>query len=217
MADRAMPTAPFIDTCVEELSWDIFSGAPSLTREAQEKAEELFAIMSYLGEGKKYGYSGSGTTHSIWIKVPRGTPEDYEALAGEKITAEEFARDYPDEYYWSKISTYEYQYDNGPLKTVSVNDTSVFSYGDGKRVFEKKEPAEASTFIVSLLCAVSAALEKIEAGTYYEELCRELPMNYRFGTISRSTLWKADPERRSRDLSGISAEMIRELEEEQVK
>ena len=146
---------------------------------------------------------------AIWLKIPRGSLEDYddfdELLAeGEVSSREEYVAlwesEYPDECSWYELVVVENRY----CRAVSVGDVMVLC-ADSER-----EPADfdwLEEYAVALLELLrQAALESMRAlreGSYNAVVAEQLPYYLRTGVVTRDAVWAAYPEARDAVFDGM--------------
>lgn len=148
--------------------------------------EPLFEILNPLAPIKR-----NDAVKEIWIRVPRGTIEDYD-------DNEQWLHDYPDEMKWYRLSAVKYLETDGKLRCygLDLNEEKVISAVTKWRSFD--EPGYYDEKAFEKLCeliapAVEESIKLLQDGKYNDIIAKELPYRYRKGVIKRFDLWIADP------------------------
>lgn len=181
-------------------------------------AKPLFDIVDPLAPLKK-----NDEAKAIWVRIPRGTIEDYGSFEemkeyGEVDTYEEFRarwqEEYPEEYNWYRFVAVQSFNPDGSLRYygISLGNEHVISATTEDRVFFGREeyyPEEAAVKLCSLITpAVSESMELLKSGQYNQIVADELPYQFRVGVIRRKDLWKYEPEEKKRDYDGLTDEDV---------
>lgn len=146
---------------------------------------------------------------SIWLKVPRGSIDDfdnYEDLLddGEVDSREEYIAlwesDYSDAYKWYELIVVKNEY----CQAVSVGRVSVVCADLGREPAESDWHEEHLLALLELLArAAGESMGALRSGTYNETVANELPYFHRFGVVSRSDVWACEPESRAALFDGM--------------
>ena len=181
----------------------------------------IFDILTPLTPLKK-----NNEVKAIWIRIPRGTIEDYSSFEEMKEweeveTYEEYENrwkeDYPEEYSWYElVAVKSFDRDNSlRYYGVSLGNERVISVSTEDRSFFGNEgyyPEEAAVMLCSLILpAVQASISLLQAGTYNALVEKELPYQFRTGVIKRKVLWEYVPEAKESAYDGLSEDSIQEF------
>ena len=159
--------------------------------------------------------SEENNARELWLKIPRGQLEDYGDFEqardfGDVNTIEEFKEmwleEFPNEYVWFNFVSVEDP--SIPYRAIFIENKHVLEVDSRK---EMSYPNDISEFTETLLNAVTDCYNKLVAGTYNDEVNRELPPEYKTGTILRSELWKLFPESKDELFDSFSAEDLNEF------
>lgn len=154
----------------------------------------------------------------IWIKVPRGTLEDY--CYGEELDSETFReawlRYYPDEFKWYRLFVAKYVDQDGSVNcfVMRLNQSSVISAVKVWRSSEKPKYFEEKDFekLCELLTpAVEQSVKLLKEGKYNEYIEKELPYKCRVGVIKRCDLWRLEPKYKDEVYGNLSEDKIIKL------
>ena len=155
--------------------------------------------------------------HELWIKIPRGTIEEFGDFEEEKEnecydTYEEFERDwkymYPTEEMWYCLHALE-STDIG-YKAIFIDNRHVIEVDSRK---EKGYSHDILEYVNAILEAVKECYERMKTNTYMSDVNENLPPQYKTGTIVRKDLWDVFPELRDEFFSEISDMEIKEFED----
>ena len=162
---------------------------------------------------------------SIWLRIPRGTIEDFGDFDelkedGEFETYEEFERywseNYPDEYNWYEFVLAQCFNPDGNLRfyAVGLGNNSIVSASTEDKCFESYRYGEEETAIK--LCtliapAVEEAVEMLKSGEYNDFVEKNLPYQFRTGVILRSDLWAVDSDYKKFDYDGLPDAIVTEF------
>ena len=178
----------------------------------------LFEMMKPLASINKYD-----EVKAIWLRIPRGTIEDYDSFEdmkeyGEVKTYEEYEnywlREYPEEYKWYRFVVVQSYDHDGALRYYGMNlgNESVVSATLEERSFLDDNnfyPEEAAVKLCSLIIpAVHESVDLLIAGKYNDLVEAQLPYQFRVGVIKRKDLWEYNPESREYAYDGLSDEDI---------
>ncbi len=172
--------------------------------------DEIFDLL------EKFAPINDNGIRELWLTSDRGTIEDFGDFEemrswGDVDTYEEFETLWHD-YYPNEIQWYH-------MTAVNDKDTAYKAILiDHRQVIEvdrqkKHEGLERNIkeYALWLLDAVRKCYEQVKAGTYNERINRELPPEYRTGTIIRKAYCDIFPEYRKDFLMDISKEEIDEF------
>ena len=186
-------------------------------------ANNLWDILEPLAPLKK-----NNEAKAIWIRVPRGTIDDYTSFEDMKDweeveTYEEYIErwhyDYPEDFIWYELVVAKSYDRDGALRYygVSLGNNRVISAATEKRVFgEQLEyyEEEAAIKLCSLISpAAQESIALLKAGQYNALVESFLPYQFRVGVIKRSDLWEAEPEAKKYAYDGLSEEAVQRFKE----
>jgi len=175
-------TAPEIDLYLHHRAseWDLC---------VDERTKEL--TMSLFKELQTLKVIGDDELRTIWLTIPRGTPEDYgnweDFLDDEEITSREEYEEYWLDRYPEPLKWYEFSalhHEKGYF--VIVNGCLVLQIWPE---MEKRYPEDRTHLAEGLLHALKEAVESVRAGTYDAFVRENLPYEKRRGKILREDLW----------------------------
>ncbi|MBP5230314.1 MAG: hypothetical protein ILO68_01160 [Clostridia bacterium] len=178
----------------------------NLDPKSREMLDRLYALLSEIEP------CGSDERRSVWIRVERGTLEDYgdfdEMLEeGEVESREEFERnwrlDYPDEYDYYELTTLRYQ----EWRSVFLNGVPVIQINPEKEGWGH----DISNFLEWLISEVGTVLDLLRKGEYNSRIRQILPYKYRTGVISAKEYWKLYPDAEASHFERISREECAEF------
>jgi len=163
---------------------------------------------------------------SIWLKIPRGTIEDYDSYEtlheyGEVETYEEYEElwksDYPEPYCWYRLVIVHSLNKDGSLRFRAVgidNKTVISAFMDNGLSETVLFTEDAAVCLCELLTqAAKAAVDKLKSGVYNDEVEAELPYMFRTGIIKRCELYERIPECDKRESDMLSAETLQACRE----
>ena len=139
-------------------------------------------------------------TRKLWLTIDRGTLGEYKKCKNRNSdikTKKDFLEYYPDEKIWFEFWSTRNKY--GKIITVNNFSFEVLK-DDEKNVFAY----DYSEFLTWIKEKVQAVIDEIRLGGYNERVVRELPYEYRYGTISRKVYWDNFPEYREEMYEGIT-------------
>ncbi len=163
---------------------------------------------------------------AIWLRIPRGTIEDYTSFEDMKEweeveTYEEYENrwqeDYPEEYSWYElVAVKSFDRDNNlSYYGISLGNESVISASTEGRTFlgnEEYYPEDVAIKLISLILpAVRDSIALLQTGAYNTLVEKELPYQFRVGVIKRNELWEYEPESRKYAYDGLSEGAVQEF------
>ena len=219
--------APNIDNMLYNFERGYVNPARS-TSKLKKAAEEISDILEPLAPSDKYG-----EVKQIWLRIPRGTIEDYLSPEGiskmkseryRKKILKEWEEQYPDEYIWYKLIVSKILDANKNMKYYGIilgdsqYDKSIISISAGKRneydrTIDKYEEDLACKLCKIITPAIKASMELLKSNTYNEIVEKELPYQFRTGIIRRSEIWKKDEDFKKSDLDGLTEKQIQRFKE----
>lgn len=202
-------TAPKVDNYINYLSRNGFSNTtPAYDGETRNNIDQIFVLLSCIENNYPNG-------HELWIKVPRGSIEDYgdyeELLAdGDVINYAEFETmwqsDYPDEFVWYNFAAI--QDEEIGYRIIFLGQKLVLEVNPAKELEEETDLSEFSSWLLS---AVERIVQQVAAGDYNDLVERELPPQHWTGTICRSQIWEVWPEAKEQFFEGITVKDVSEF------
>lgn len=210
-------TAPDIDNAI---SYHNCHGSSSF-----EYNEETFDDKTYVLADLLFSLTerleprGEDGARSLYLRAPRGEPEDYmsfrdwkEECGGKKKDYLEYWRSlYPDDYCWYRLTTYTFTEKGRTFKAIWIGGSLVFQYDDSLKKKERPEN-DISWLLAWAIDEVHRALYALERGTYNETVRKGLPYSLRTGTINEKELWEVFPEAREELQGPFSEEDLREFD-----
>lgn len=163
---------------------------------------------------------------AIWIRVPRGSIDDYtsfeEMKEWEEVeTYEEYEKrwleDYPEEFSWYELVAVQSFDREHKLRYygISLGNERVISATTEGRVFLGNEgwyPEEAAVKLCELILpAVQDSITLLRDGAYNALVEKELPYQFRTGVIRRKTLWEYEPQARDAAYDGLSEDAVQKF------
>lgn len=141
-------------------------------------------------------------TRKLWLTIDRGTLTNYKRCKNYNTdikNKKDFLEYYPDETIWFEFWATRNKYG----KVITVNNFSFeILEADEKDVYANNY----SEFLLWVKERVQAVIEDIRKGDYNDRVARELPYEYRYGTIKRKVYWDNLPEYREEMYEGITVE-----------
>ncbi len=166
---------------------------------------------------------------SIWIRVPRGTIEDYASYEdlldwGVVNSRDEYERHwreiYPDPENWYELIISEAFRENGSLwfRAVSFGNKPIINAHPRVERFDKnaytEDKEEAAVALCGLLVeAAEESMQLLREGKYNEMVRNELPYQFRTGVVLRRTVWERIPKWRDFDLGETDPETLQEFKD----
>ncbi len=166
---------------------------------------------------------------AIWLRIPRGTIEDYgecnftfkEAKAsGEVKTYEEYVdywkQDYPDEICWYRLVVVKSYERDGALSFygMSFGEANVISSVTDERDYinEPYYSEDAAIKLCDLIFpAVQDSVDLLMSGKYNDLVESELPYQFRVGIIKRKDIWEKEPDIKEWDYDGLSVDVVEQF------
>lgn len=179
--------------------------------------EPLFEILTPLAPYKK-----NKEAKTIWLRIPRGTIEDYDNFEdlkeyGDVETYEEYVKqwqeDYPDEYNWYRLVVVKSLNKDGALRfyAMSLGNETIISATLEERLAEPSGfyAEEAAVILCELIVpAVEQSMKLLKEGKYDELVDNDLPYQFRRGVIKRSDFWETEPGHKEWVCDGLTEESI---------
>ncbi len=162
-------------------------------------------------EIRKVSPIGDDGKRELWLKAPRGTPDDYgdyEYYKEEEIvdSYEDFLRmrdeEYPDEVKWFNLITF----DRDDYRCIFLGRELIY-----RSKFYGKDDSygyNLESLFLWMEDAVRNAIKELENGTYNDDVNNNLSFRERTGTILRKDYWDLFPDRKEDYLSNITKEEI---------
>ncbi len=181
--------------------------------------DKVYSILTPLAPLKK-----NSEAKAIWLRIPRGTIEDYgnshytfeEAKEADEVkTYEEYVdywnQEYPEDMCWYELVAVKSFERNGSLRYygMSLGEVNVMSALIEERGFlnEKYYYEDAAVRLCELILpAVQKSVDLLTAGVYNDVVESELPYQFRTGVIKRKDIWAKEPDRKEWDYDGLSEE-----------
>lgn len=194
--------APQIDSFMRRYRREEYS----LDQKSTELLGRLYTLLSEIEP------CGSDERRTVWIRAGRGTLDDYgdyEMMLeeGEVESREQFEEywrlDYPDEYYYYKLTTVRYK----DWRTVALNGEAVIQINPEKNGWEH----DISEYIEWMISEVENVLDLLRKGVYNSYIRETLPYKYRKGVISAKEYWKLYPDAETRHFETLSREECAEF------
>lgn len=190
--------APAVQHYIEALKASALTGQKYYFEDQEEvkmAVDELFSLL------KRIKPTMGGRNYRLWLRVPRGTIEDYGSFEeaqeyNDYESYEAFEREwldfFPEETMWVSLGCI----DDKPIHFRAILLNYHLVYEDNERTQCKHIHFEAAEFFQWICDAVRECISELEAGTYNELIARELPKQKRTGIISRKDFWDIIPEER---------------------
>ena len=191
------------------------------TPELLAAAELLFSAMEPLAPVDQ-----DGETKAIWLRIPRGTIDDYASFedmkAWEEVeTYEEYLacwqREYPEELMWYELVVTRSLNPDGTLRYYGVSlgnkiIMSALTEGESLGIQHDcyKDPA-ACRLCSIVLPAIEESIDLLRSGEYNRLVEDSLPYQFRVGVIRRSDLWEVEPDAKAFDYDGLSEGQVCEF------
>ena len=171
--------------------------------------EELFNLMDSIKP------TGLDERRDLWIKADRGTLADCGdveeladnwGIASREEVIEVWEQEYPDPVVWYRLTTMRH----GAYFAVFLGQEHIFE--SGNVLPSRRLPdAQVLPLLNWLLGAVTDALAMVRAGTYNEDVAKNLPLKHRTGMIRRSDWWERVPDARKHDCEYLDEAAIHEF------
>jgi len=185
----------------------------NIDKKSQRLLDELYSVLSEIKP------CGDDDRHILWIRAERGTIEDYgdfdTLLRDEEVSSREefednWKRDYPDEYYYYRLTTVQYR----NWRTVALNGEPVIQINPEKN---GGWIHNISDFLNWLILEVKRVIEMLRKDEYNDYIQKTLPYKYRTGTVSMKEYWKLYPDAEKKHFDILSRsecdQFIRHLSE----
>ena len=158
----------------------------------------------------------------IWLRIPRGTIQDYgdfeelkdinEYESYEQFR-EEWEYEFPYDPCWYLLSVHEIRNKDGSLRFrgLSLGKNVIISaeLDQEKRGHGTEVSDECAVLLCQLILpAIEKSMQLIREGKYNDLVASALPYPFRTGVIVRSDLWRYDPEQREYDKDNLSDDTI---------
>ena len=167
-------------------------------------------------------YSKNEEVKVIWLRIPRGTIEDYYSfedlkMYGEVETYEDYVEmwecDYPEEFVWYELVVVWSEDKEGQLRYygMSLGNKRIISATLEEKTMTSKEfycEEEAICLCKLILPAVEQSMKLLREGVYNDFVEKNLPYQFRTGVIKRYEIWKEDKEHKEWCEDGLSQEEI---------
>ena len=208
--------APDIDRLLKAFRHEYMN--PKTSTETLYKAmEPIFEILNPLEP-----YKRNDEAKIIWLRIPRGTIEDYDSFEYMKEcelveTYKEYEQmweqDYPDEYCWYRLVVVQSFNKDNSLRYygMSLGNSTIVSSTLDERISDELDQwgEEAAIKICNLIIpAVEESMRLLFENKYNDLVEKNLPYKFRTGVIKRSDLWTADREYYKYDLDGLTEESV---------
>lgn len=199
-------TAPVIDRYIRFLD-DRNCNPINYPKTTNEKILKLYSLLDRIEPNKE-----GDNVRILYFRVPKGTIEDYGDYKelkneGEVKNYKEFEKnyfiDYPDDYYWYRLSTVNYK----NYYVISINNKGIL-YADVNEVNDYYKIFQLEEFLDFLIDVVLDVIEKLENNTYNDYVENNLSYKNKYGVIKRSDYWKLYPEVKKSMLEEITQENI---------
>lgn len=179
----------------------------TLDEQSQRALMELFRLTEQMAP------VGRDNRREFWITAKCGSAEEYRPYYDEDVPEEELAaamqEQYPLEEYWYKVVTVHHtDCRRGEYFGVFLNNHCFFTINDSN---ENGNPLNAKELIDWLIQETKGVLDKLRNGTYNAEVQEDLPVDYKYGVISRKDYWKIYPEERDAYCSAFTPQQIEEF------
>ena len=186
-------------------------------------AEQLFSILTPLSPLKK-----NEEAKAIWLRIPRGTIEDYATFEemkewGEVETYEEYLdrwiEEYPEEYCWYELVAVRTLNRDGALGYygISLGNKTVISATIDDRGFNDRNGYYAEEAAIKLCALVIPAVEEsitlLKEDKYNDLIAASLPYQFRTGVLQRLDMWEAEPEAKEYAYDGLPEETVAKFKE----
>ena len=207
---RNTMTAPVIDRLLFQFDTGFVNARP-YSKDVMDAMEPLFSIMADLAPLPK-----NDEVKMIWLKIPRGTLEDFGDFQqilddGEVKSREEFEElwheEYPDEYKWYQLFLVESFNKDGSLRYrgVSVGRNTIVSASFEEDTCSARWEDESIICLCSLLAeAAAVSMDLLRNGTYGCVIDEGLPYWFRKGVVKRTDVMAVEPEMKDSLFEGLS-------------
>lgn len=170
----------------------LYRNSLTLDEQSQCTFMELFRLTDQMAP------VGRDNRREFWITAKHGSAEEYRLYYDEDASEEELAaamqEQYPLEKYWYKVVTVHHtDCRRGEYFGVFLNNRCFLTINDSN---ENGNPLNAKELIDWLIQETKGVLDKLRNGTYNAEVQEDLPVDYKYGVISRKDYWNIYPEER---------------------
>ena len=215
--------APAVDSLLRYFDHQSLMNPTASTEPLHIAFEKLWSILTPLAPLAK-----NEEAKAIWIRIPRGTIEEYgnnfysfeDAQAyGDVETYEEYEKlwqdEYPEDTVWYELTAVKSFHRDGSLRYYGITlgykpvISALTEQAFGNReVFAEDAAIELCELI---LPAVQESIRLLQAGEYNRIVEEYLPYQFQTGVITRKELCEYVPEYKERDSDGLSEEKIRKF------
>jgi len=194
----------------DHLKYNIRHGSMNQTSYDAGTYKNIDEICQLMKQLKPISENGA---RELWLKVPRGSIEDfgdYEEMLenGEVENYDDFVRywqdSYPNEYEWLSFGVVETE---EGYKGIFLEHYLALESDPRRQKTEYTD--DYSEFSAWLLDEVKRCIAALKAGTYNEDVRENLPAKHRTGYITRKDLWDIFPESREDFFKDFSKEDAR--------
>ena len=159
--------------------------------------------------------AGNSEVKSLWLKIPRGSLDDFGDYKGllaeeEASSREEYAAlwesKYPDEHSWYELVVVE----NELCRAVSVGNVMVLCADSKQEPTEFDWLEEHKVILLDLLTrSARESVQALRAGSYNVTVAKRLPYYLRTGVVARDVVWGSCPEYRDAVFDGMDDDTFR--------
>lgn len=215
-ANEYKMVAPDVDRLLLYFFRDLSNPIPS-TPALLAAIEPLFEVLEPLEPLKK-----NDEVKTIWIRIPRGTIEDYDSFDDLKEryvvkTYEEYEKqweeDYPNEYNWYRLVVVQSFNKEGSLRFygMSLGNRLIISATLEDDSFDRSSyycECAAVKLCNLILPAVKESMRLLHDGEYNDLVEKDLPYEFRTGVVKRSELWAVDRDYKKLAYDELSEETV---------
>lgn len=180
------------------------------TRKVLDALDRLLDVLADLKP-----LAGNDEVKSIWLKVPRGSLDDFgdyeELLAEGEVTSHEeyvelWESEYSDDYSWYELVAVE----NECCRAVSVGNVMVLCAGSQQKPADFDWLEEHVVILLDLLArSACESMRALREGSYNAAVAEQLPYYLRTGVVARDAIWAAHPEARDAIFDGMDEDTYR--------
>ena len=180
------------------------------TRKVLDALDRLLDVLADLKP-----LAGKDEVKSIWLKVPRGSLDDFgdyeELLAEGEVTSHEdnvelWESEYPDDYSWYELVAVE----NELCRAVSVGNVMVLCVDSEQGPIDFDWLEEHAVILLDLLArSACESMRALREGSYNAIVAEQLPYYLRTGVVARDAIWAAHPEARDAIFDGMDEDTYR--------
>lgn len=187
----------------------MYERCTSLDSESMSLLHQIFDLLEQIEandtDDRKY----------LWLKVARGSIDDYgfedenegfEYFCVDNTSElyEAFEKEYPEPYYWYKLTTVKYR----DYRYLGIENFAISVSTESNEDVNEFYRWNCKDLFLWLIDAIKDVINKCEMGVYNEYVSTELPYSKRYGVISRKELWDHRPYYRENNLKDLSKEEI---------